>query len=109
MSQLRELIEKNKYNNQLVNEIIECGELRNYFKEFLSQFALNWVHHSKLKNKEIHEEAIALYERLCEEKEGEYRRENADRIQEEPDNDQNEYYFQSAINHELEEEIEKFK
>jgi len=47
----------------------------------LSGPALTWIHHSKLKNKEIHEEAITLYERLIDEKEGEAQRVNERKVE----------------------------
>lgn len=40
---LKGLIAKTKFNNQLVSDIIKSDELRNYFREFLSQSATAWV------------------------------------------------------------------
>lgn len=85
METLKGLIEKTKYNNQLITLIISNPELRPYFSQFLGSYAAGWVQHSKLKNKEIHIEAIELYERLCEEKESKFREhEHKGRMEVEP-------------------------
>lgn len=62
---LKTLIDRTKFNNQLVTLIVANTDLRPFFRSFLNSNAAEWVQHSKLKNKDIHMEAIGLYERLC--------------------------------------------
>ena len=68
MALLELLVKQTKYNNHLITLVIDDQALRYYFRNFLSESAPEWIQHSKLKNKEIHEEAVGLYLRLCEER-----------------------------------------
>lgn len=106
-NELRGLVEKTRYNNQLIADIVGSPHLRSYFRDFLTLPAHVWVQQSKLKNKPIHEQALGVYERLCDDREGEVQRGWPQG--EQVEHDQNEYYFQSGINHELEDEIKHFK
>jgi hypothetical protein len=54
MSSLRGLIDRTKFNNQLVTMIIGNEDLRPSFRSFLASSAASWVQNSKLKNKDIH-------------------------------------------------------
>jgi hypothetical protein len=109
-NELRGLIEKTRYNNQLIADIVRSPHLRTYFRDFLTLPAHVWVQQSKLKNKPIHEQALGVYEKLCDEREGEAQRSwQQQGAVGEMEHDQNEYYFQSGINHELEDEIKHFK
>jgi hypothetical protein len=61
LNALKGLVDRTKFNNQLVTLIVANPELRPYFRNFLNSNAASWVQHSKLKNKDIHMEAIELY------------------------------------------------
>lgn len=54
MNTLRGLIDRTKFNNQLVTMIIGNEDLRPSFRNFLASSAASWVQNSKLKNKDIH-------------------------------------------------------
>lgn len=51
---IKSLIEKTKFNNHLLHEIISNQDFRPHFRDFLSNHARLWVDQSKIKNKEIH-------------------------------------------------------
>lgn len=57
-----QLREENKFTNKLIHAIVKHSELRPYFKNFLQEGTVKWLDNSKLKNKEIHIEAMKLYE-----------------------------------------------
>lgn len=70
---LKSLIDRTKFNNHLVSLVVANDDLRPFFRAFLASSAPQWVQNSKLKNKDIHIEAIELYERLCEERDSKAR------------------------------------
>ena len=59
------LISRQKYNNSLIQRIIDEEELRPFFIDFLKHHARNWILHSKIREKTVHREAIDLFLRLC--------------------------------------------
>ena len=103
------LVRQTKYNNHLVTLIIDDQALRYYFRDFLTESAPEWIQHSKLKNKEIHEEAISVYLRLCDERNSQSGREEKKASSGSNSKDENELLFQSGLNHELEEELANIK
>jgi hypothetical protein len=40
---LKTLIDKTKYNNQLITFIVSSPELRTYFRSFLNSSAVSWI------------------------------------------------------------------
>lgn len=60
------LLECKKYNNKLIKKIISNEALRDLFKMFLEKEAKRWISESRVNDKTLHEEAIAIYLNLFE-------------------------------------------
>lgn len=62
---LAELLEKIKFNNNLVNAILGNPALNSTFEEFLLTDATRWLNCSKIKDRLSHQETLDLYRRSC--------------------------------------------
>ena len=63
------LTSKLKYNNSLIQRIIDDEELEPFFLDFLKNRARDWIMHSKIREKKVHLEAIQIFQRLSENRE----------------------------------------
>lgn len=55
------LLERKKYNNNLIKKIISNETLRDIFRNFLETEARNWISESRVNDKNLHYEAINIY------------------------------------------------
>jgi hypothetical protein len=62
---LHRMITKIKFNNRLVNSMVENQNIHGLFEQFLSTEARSWLEQSKIKDRTSHMEAIELYLRSC--------------------------------------------
>lgn len=62
---LLKMMNKIKFNNQLINGILANSALNSTFEEFLKAEASSWLNNSKIKDRLSHQETIELYLRSC--------------------------------------------
>jgi hypothetical protein len=55
---------QNKYNNILIHRLLSSPRVCVYFRHFLEGHAAEWIHSSKINDKQVHIEAIRIYHQL---------------------------------------------
>ncbi len=55
---------RQKYNNSFIQRIVDDPDLEGYFADFLNNHARDWIEKSKIRDKEVHFEAIEVFKRL---------------------------------------------
>lgn len=52
------LTSRQKYNNSFIQRIVDDSDLQPYFMNFLANYAKDWIENSKIRDKDVHYEAI---------------------------------------------------
>ncbi len=61
MKVLKKIEIRDKYNNITMKRMMQNPRVVPFFKEFLQNYAGQWINNSKIADKEVHLEAIQIY------------------------------------------------